>query len=110
MICEECIKKLGPIASMPPPVQGSMPIRKYFEIFQFFLTCLGIDSNDNPARNILINDIFIRGLSVENREIVRRDLNGAPPGRLEIKDITSYLATIEDFKCTIFGEAKDTKP
>src|SRR5579864_4113597 len=109
MICEECARKTRAIALMPPPVQGSMPIRKYLEIFQFYLACQDVDSNDNSARKILIRDLFIRGLSGENREIIRRDI-GAPPARMDITVIVAYLASIEDFKRTIYGEAGDTKP
>jgi hypothetical protein len=108
-LCEDCFKKFSCIACLDcykesskfrpktpiPPIQGNLPIQEYFKLFETFISVSCI-SKDHPGLKM----IFINGLSDENKEEVRE----LPFGAVRpIENIVAYLASVEDFKRTVFG-------
>lgn len=108
-MCEDCFKKFSCIACIAcykesselrpkkpmPPIQGDLPIRDYFKLFEGFILISGI-SKDNPG----LKTIFINGLSDENKKEIREiSFGDVRP----IEHIVAYLANVEDYKHIIFG-------
>ena len=108
-ICEECFKKfIRKRTIIPPPKQEpGMPVKEYFKQFEMFVLGECIPINSAPARNI-----FIDGLTNENKEEVKRLSLGFLSRTIDenyIKDLVNYLSSVEDFKDVIFGK-KDLGP
>jgi hypothetical protein len=109
-MCEDCFKKFSCIACLDcykessefrpkrpiPPIQGDLPIREYFKLFEVFTIGSGI-SKDNPG----LKTMFINGLSDESKKEIREIPFGAVR---PIEYIVAYLANVEDYKHIIFGE------
>ncbi len=45
-----------------PPTQGDSSVKEYFKMFEFYITCLGVSSNSEFAR-----EQFIKGLSAKSK-------------------------------------------
>ena len=88
---------------IPIPMQESgMSVKEYFELFKGYLACMSIAINSEPAR-----DLFIRGLSKENKEEVKGFdgiILNRPVDVLYISDLVCHLSSIEDLKDAIFGK------
>ena len=103
-ICEECFKKFVRERSIIPFLkqEPGMPVKEYFKRFEMFILGNCIPINSVPARNI-----FIDGLTSENKEEVKHLSLGSLSRTIDenyIKDLVNYLSSVEDFKAVIFGK------
>ena len=103
-ICEKCFEKFVKKRSIIPlPMQEpGMPVKEYFKLFEFFITVECVPINSVPARNI-----FIHGLSNENKEEVKNLSLGSlsrPIDENYIRNLVNCLSSVEDFKHTILGK------
>ena len=106
-ICEKCFEKFVKKRSIVPlPMQEpGMPVKEYFKLFEMFITVECVPINSVPARNI-----FIHGLSNENKEEVKNLSLGSlsrPIDENYIRDLVNYLSSVEDFKHTILGKPQE---
>ena len=109
-VCKECYEKIinqrKHIATSP--CQGSdVSVKEYFESFKQYLSDVSI-----PINSILAKELFIDGLSEENKKEVYRLLrfNDRPVDATYIMDLVCYLSSLEDFRDTIFGKKDELEP